>query len=186
MDPITVIIEIETGIETPDGYDNVVTEHSLVVTTASDVVDANDGVTSLREAVVYANSLEGEQTITFDVKDGDTIVLDRMLGVYSSLVIDGVNAATGNNVTVRPKVTYAEAQAQSSTASDYALFHISCGSFTMRDMTVMGGSENAVQNPSGHVGNLTLLNVTAQDSFRAFYVFADIATVDGFHDKKNE
>ena len=43
---------------------------SLVVTTAADVVDANDGVTSLREALAAAMSgvtaADGTYTITFD------------------------------------------------------------------------------------------------------------------------
>jgi serralysin len=39
---------------------------SLVVNTTSDVVDAFDSSTSLREAIVLANAQEGEDTITFD------------------------------------------------------------------------------------------------------------------------
>jgi hypothetical protein len=39
---------------------------SLVLTTPRDVVDASDGLTSLREAVAYANSHPGPDTITLD------------------------------------------------------------------------------------------------------------------------
>ncbi len=60
---------------------------SLVVTTASDVNDANDGVTSLREALDYAATLDGEQTITFA---GDyKISIDSTLNISSNVVIDG-------------------------------------------------------------------------------------------------
>ena len=49
---------------------------SLVVTTVSDVVNPYDGLTSLREAVAYANSLPGGGTITFAPGlAGQTIVL---------------------------------------------------------------------------------------------------------------
>ncbi len=49
---------------------------SLVVTTASDPVDAFDGLTSLREAISYANTHPGNDTITFDPSlAGQTITL---------------------------------------------------------------------------------------------------------------
>ncbi len=48
----------------------------LVVTTAADVVDAGDGVVSLREAVALANAAGAPQTIFFDPSlAGDTITL---------------------------------------------------------------------------------------------------------------
>ena len=66
---------------------------SLVVTTTADVVDAFDGVTSLREAVEFANKKAGLDTITFDAGvfgGGATIALNgsRLL-INSSMQIDG-------------------------------------------------------------------------------------------------
>ena len=66
---------------------------SLVVTTLADVVDATDGVLSLREAVLEANAAPGLDTITFaDELRGGTIRLEPTLGslvVTDDLVIDG-------------------------------------------------------------------------------------------------
>ena len=39
---------------------------TLTVTTAADVVDANDGETSLREAIAEANTTTGADEIVFD------------------------------------------------------------------------------------------------------------------------
>ena len=50
----------------PDGFILTNTERpSLVVTTSLDEMDDTDGLTSLREAIVYAESLPGPNTITF-------------------------------------------------------------------------------------------------------------------------
>jgi CSLREA domain-containing protein len=46
--------------------DLVLTNASFVVTTAQDNTNETDGVTSLREAIAYANALPGPNTITFD------------------------------------------------------------------------------------------------------------------------
>ena len=79
---------------------------SLVVTTAEDVVDPNDGITSLREAVAFANrdgidggDADGDglsaDTITFDARvfaGGDSNVIRLTQGelkIDESLTIDG-------------------------------------------------------------------------------------------------
>jgi CSLREA domain-containing protein len=61
------------------------------VTTLADVVDANDGVLSLREAIQAANDRPGLDTITFaDNLRGGTIVLEpSTLAITDDLVIDG-------------------------------------------------------------------------------------------------
>ncbi len=66
---------------------------TLVVSTLDDVVDATDGLLSLREAVGLANDAPGGDTITFAADLlGGTIALDPLLGslsVTSDLVVDG-------------------------------------------------------------------------------------------------
>jgi len=70
----------------------------LVVTTADDVVDANDGVTSLREALDLANNTAGADVITFGgavFTDAtpDTITLNNgQLEITDSVTITGTGA----------------------------------------------------------------------------------------------
>ena len=73
---------------------------SLVVSTNLDVVDSRDGVTSLREAIAFADSLPGEDTITFDASlAGQTILLDGAeLQIGDSLILDA--SALSSSVTV--------------------------------------------------------------------------------------
>jgi CSLREA domain-containing protein len=59
---------------------------NILVTTLADVVDATDGLTSLREAVALANSVAGAQTIRFaDALAGGT----TRLGAAGSIAITG-------------------------------------------------------------------------------------------------
>ena len=76
------------------------------MTTASDVVDANDGVTSLREAVAYANSNSGADTIRFAANlAGQTITLTngelQLTDTTGTTTITGLGAdqltISGNN-----------------------------------------------------------------------------------------
>jgi hypothetical protein len=76
-----------TVVETP----------SLVVTTSADVVNPFDGLTSLREAVAYAATLSGPQTITFAPGlSGQTITLTNgEIAISNNLTIDASALANG-------------------------------------------------------------------------------------------
>lgn len=79
-----------TTLETP----------SLVVTTTDDIVDATDGLTSLREALNFANNTAGADTITFGgpvFTDAtpDTITLGLgQLRITDSVTISGTGASS--------------------------------------------------------------------------------------------
>jgi predicted outer membrane repeat protein len=66
-----------------------------VVTTNADVVNPSDGFTSLREALAYATTLAGPQTITFaPALSGQTIlVTNGQLALNQNLTIDGSSLA---------------------------------------------------------------------------------------------
>lgn len=80
----------------------------VTVTTDQDVVDFNDGVTSLREAIFATNTVPGADTIDFDFgHDGPATILltQGELTITDSLTIDGPGAdlltidASGNDPT---------------------------------------------------------------------------------------
>ncbi|MBS4010116.1 MAG: CSLREA domain-containing protein, partial [Roseovarius sp.] len=68
----------------------------FTVTTTEDVVDANDGVTSLREAITSANGTVGADTITFSgaAFDGDAVIrlTQDEVEITDALTIDGATA----------------------------------------------------------------------------------------------
>jgi hypothetical protein len=72
---------------------------SLVVDTVLDVVDSEDGVTSLREAILFANSTPGLDIITFDLPGPGphTILLSSALpAITDAVVIDGYSQPGAN------------------------------------------------------------------------------------------
>jgi len=71
-------------------------EPSLVVTTTADTA-ANDGQTSLREAIAYANSLAGPKTISFNIPMTDT---GYSGGVFTIRPTQALPAITSPNTTV--------------------------------------------------------------------------------------
>src|SRR5262249_24228371 len=82
---------------------------TFTVNTTSDVVDPNDGVTSLREAVIASNGIPATNTIVFDPSLGTTPTISLTLGtlnVTSGLVVnpgsptvtlDGSGNGSGNH-----------------------------------------------------------------------------------------
>jgi Ca2+-binding RTX toxin-like protein len=64
----------------------------ITVTTGSDVVNAFDGVTSLREAVTQAQASSGADTINFDASVGTVVLIDKLTfaaDTFGNITIDG-------------------------------------------------------------------------------------------------
>lgn len=112
---------------------------NFVVTTTQDVVDPNDGVLSLREAIIAANeSTDPLNTITFDLPDPSTITLTSALPQI-----------TGNTGIIGPGSGSLTIQ-RDATQGQFRLFEI-------------GGSANVL------ISGLTLANGNVPDSGGAIY-----------------
>ena len=135
-------VETFSTIETP----------SLVVTMTADVVNSTDGLTSLREAIEFANSNAGADVITFggtvfEDANPDTITLGLgQLSISDSVTISGTGAdaltISGNNSS--------------------RVFEVYNGSslidVTLSGMTITGGNANIGGGIVDFDENLTLLD----------------------------
>ncbi len=127
-------------------YASLVEQPSLVVTTENDVVDQFDNLTSLREAIQYANSLVGVDVITFDASVyGNATTITLLLGEYQiteTLTIVG---------TGRELLTL-DAQHES------RIFNITAasGNFEIEGLTFVNGMTTGATQTGGAVNSTTL------------------------------
>ena len=151
---------------------------SLVVTIATDTVDAFDGETSLREAVTFANSDPDASTITFASGSGDafenaaTINLSGgTLDLTTDITIDGSTAggtltisgdANGDDaMTTDPDGnTVTDIATNANNADNVRVFEVSPGATAMLDALVITGGRSTALN-SGASGGGILIEDTA-------------------------
>ncbi|MDC1500225.1 CSLREA domain-containing protein [Octadecabacter sp.] len=122
----------------------------FIVTTADDVVNASDGVISLREAITLANENPDADTITFDASlDGETVTLSGTeLALTSDITIDG--DIDGDNV--------ADITIDGNDTS--RVFNISSGGIATLDaLTITGGNAFSGGGISNY-GTATVTNST--------------------------
>ena len=129
---------------------------SLIVTTADDVVDITDGLTSLREALAYAASNPGADTITFD-------------GSFFTVLLDGSDLVIASNVTIDGDTDGDGAADITIDALDNSrVFDVTAGISTLQHLIVAGGY--AAGEDGGGVlilggATLTLADVVVFDSY---------------------
>ncbi len=134
----------------------------FTVTTNSDVVDANDGVTSLREAVNAANAEPAgqQQLITFAQPTktfpglGPTITLNSQLTLQNSIYIAGPGADV-------------LAITRNAAMGDFRLFEVKAGSSSIiGGLKLRGGKAPAGENGGAILdgGNLTVTGCVVRDS----------------------
>jgi uncharacterized delta-60 repeat protein/CSLREA domain-containing protein len=142
----------------------------LVVTTLADVADPYDGQTSLREAIAYANTLPGPNTITFQpgltgtiTLTGGVLTLTDTSGMTTIqgpganlLTIDGNNASTVFSVSTGASATLDGLTIAHGSASFGAGVH-NDGTLAVSNSTLTG---NAARLDGGGVSNDGVLMVS--------------------------
>jgi CSLREA domain-containing protein len=138
---------------------NVTELPSLVVNITSDIEDALDEQTSLREAIAYANSLSGVQMVVFDpvlIPDPATIPLEGSeLVVTGNVIIDGPGA---DRLTISGS-TYSRVLRVASGATA-----------ELRGVTIADGVVDSADGVAGsggglmNQGNLTLVRCTVKNN----------------------
>jgi VCBS repeat-containing protein len=153
--------------------------HAIEVTTLSDTVDPNDGVTSLREALAIANADTGHaDTITFDPGlAGGTLHLASTLDVTNAVTIDGdtngdgkaditiTGDTLGNDVATNGITDIAASQAKAvglgtALTDNVQIFHAT-GDLTLNSLVLTGGSSSGL---GGAIYAATGTTLTVTDS----------------------
>ncbi|MEM6848090.1 MAG: cadherin repeat domain-containing protein [Pseudomonadota bacterium] len=155
---------------------------SLIVTTLTDVVDDQDGLTSLREAIAFANSQTGADTITFDSGLSGTLRLTGgELVITDAVTINGggritiTGDAADNDVTVASDITdVALTLASGATLLDdnSRVFNMTTGSglSTLSGLTITGGRTTGDREAGGGIYarvGLTLIDSTVSGNSTA-------------------
>ncbi|MFD2264144.1 DUF4347 domain-containing protein [Lacibacterium aquatile] len=116
---------------------------SLTVTTTDDVSSAYDGKTSLREAIAYAATLAGANTVDFDAgMMGKTLILGSTLTLNDAdgITIDG---DIDNNGTVDITISGDANKSGTVDTGDVRVFTVSGGSATFDHLKIQAGRVSA-------------------------------------------
>jgi CSLREA domain-containing protein len=156
---------------------------STIVTTELDIVDAEDGLVSLREAITFANANAGLDTITFNIPGGGvrTIALTSALPVITdAVVIDGyTQPGASPNTSINGNNSVLLIELNGSGAGAVSGLNINGGGSTVRGLVLNGfGGEGAVYltGAGGNVvaGNLigtnAVGNAAGPTNFRGVFI----------------
>jgi hypothetical protein len=136
---------------------------SLVVTTSGDVVNSRDGVTSLREAIAYANSKAGADTITFgdgSAISGGTNFLDA---TPDTITLSGTQLTLASDVTITGSsggVTISGGWSGGAATNGSRVFQVNSGvTATLAGLTISAGNANSGNSGGGGVLNQGTLTI---------------------------
>ena len=136
---------------------------TFTVTTDKDIVDSNDGLVSLREALTLANSDAEADTIEFDAGlTGKTILLGAELSIVNDVTIDG--DTNGDN----------KADITLSGGDQTRILHITGGSTvdtSLKSLTLTNGYSDTQGGAvlAYYVGKLDIQDTTIKNSTAATY-----------------
>ena len=123
--------------------------NSLIVTTTDDVVDATDGVTSLREAVAFANDKAGADTITFAAGGQGLIRLtEGRIDITDALTVDGDGLVTitgdadANDTTLEGGITDVASTIAADNLGDNSQIFRGTADLTLDGLTITGAANN--------------------------------------------
>ena len=161
--------------EIADGDTTFLSEDNLVVNALGDINDgdAENGVTTLREAIEFANAGAGKGTISFDLPDESTIALTSTLNVIDDLLID---ASSVLGLTIA--------------GNGFNLIDVESANLEVNGLAFSGG--NDALNLQGEGSTLSLTDVEISDSAddgigvsgaSNSSLFLDNATIDGAGDE---
>ena len=141
--------------------------NSLIVTTTSDVVNPNDGVTSLREAVNFANSDGVDSVITFSPTVFGTAQGINLVGQAGGST--QLNLITSGTITI----TGPAAGVIISGSNAGRVFQNTANNATLNNLTITGGNQSSAgagNNVGGgilNLGTLTINNLTVSGNSAA-------------------
>ncbi len=143
----------------------------LLVTSAFDVVNANDDVNSLREALNYAR-FRGEQTITFRIPGSDTVYLNEPSLITSSMQFASTNGATGhpmNIVLKRLRISGRSITTPEGVEGGGAALHANGGNFVVEGGLYRENSDGGFGGMGGAIrlvnGSLTIDSATFTQNY---------------------
>ncbi|MBR2693226.1 MAG: hypothetical protein IKE69_03340 [Thermoguttaceae bacterium] len=126
----------------------------LVVTTLEDVVDASDHMTSIREAILYAETLGTPSAVTF--ADGLEGTIRLTGGALSIGAVNNVTVDGGGAITI-------------DAGGEGRALEVGEAGAVLTDLAVENGFADKKGGAIAAFGDLTLINVTVSDSFSGKY-----------------
>lgn len=157
---------------------------AIVVTTASDVVDANDGVLSLREAITQANANSDSDTITFNASlNGTEIALSGgEMAISSDVTITGngaantvINAQQASRIftvdgagATKSAVTISSLTLKNSHVTGNGGAIVNRESLTLSNCTLSGNSATGYGGVASSYGSLTITGCTVTGNSAAY------------------